>query len=331
VNTLNRIDSFLGRNMAILVLICVTLGICFNTTLDVLSALNVPLFAFLTFANSLGGGFREMGRVFLKPAPVVVTLLLLHVVMPLLSLGLGRALFPDAPLFTMGLVLEFAIPTGVSALMWVSLSRGNTALCLSLVMLDTICAPVVVPLTLKLLVGSVVHLDTLGMVKNLMIMVGIPALLAMALYDFSHGKQTAVWKPRLAPFAKVSMLLVVTANATGCSPFLRNLDGTLIKVILAVFTLCLLGFFLGYWSGRLLGQDFPTVQTMTLNTGMRNISAGAVLAQQYFPGDVLFPVAFSPVFLQLTTSLVVKLLRRTPTGRADQADYLRLQAEQAPE
>ena len=331
MNTLNRIDSFLGRNMAILVLICVTLGICFNTTLNVLSALNVPLFAFLTFANSLGGGFREMGRVFLKPAPVVVTLLLLHVVMPLLSLGLGRALFPDAPLFTMGLVLEFAIPTGVSALMWVSLSRGNTALCLSLVMLDTICAPVVVPLTLKLLVGSVVHLDTLGMVKNLMIMVGIPALLAMALYDFSHGKQTAVWKPRLAPFAKVSMLLVVTANATGCSPFLRNLDGTLIKVILAVFTLCLLGFFLGYWSGRLLGQDFPTVQTMTLNTGMRNISAGAVLAQQYFPGDVLFPVAFSPVFLQLTTSLVVKLLRRTPTGRADQADYLRLQAEQAPE
>ena len=66
------------RTMAILVLICVTLGICFNTTLDVLSALNVPLFAFLTFANSLGGGFREMGRVFLKPAPVVVTLLLLH-------------------------------------------------------------------------------------------------------------------------------------------------------------------------------------------------------------------------------------------------------------
>ena len=43
---------------------------------------------------------------------------------------------------------------------------------------------------------------------------------------------------------------------------------------------------------------------------MRNISAGAVLAARYFPPEVLFPVAFSPVFLQLTTSLIAKLLLR---------------------
>ena len=309
--TLNRIDSLVGKYMVFLVLGTVTMGICFSTTLSVLNTLNIPLFAFMTFANSLSGGFREIGRVFLKPAPV-----------------LGRALFPDAPLFTIGLVLEYAIPTGVSALIWVSLARGNTALCLSVVMLDTICSPVVVPLTLKLLVGSVVQMDTLGMVRNLLIMVAIPALLAMTLFDCSHGTAAAVWKPRLAPFAKMTLLVIVAANATGCAPFLHNLNATLVKVIAAVFSLCLLGFFLGYWSGRLLGQDFPTVQAMTLNAGMRNISAGAVLAQQYFPGDVLFPVAFSPVFLQLVTSLVVKILRRTPKGRADQAKYRQLQEEQ---
>ena len=84
---------------------------------------------------------------------------------------------------------------------------------------------------------------------------------------------------------------------------------------------CLLGFFLGYWAGRLLKLDFPTVQTVALNAGMRNISAGAVLAEAYFPGDVLFPVAFSPVFLQATTALIVKALRATRPGRADQAAY----------
>ena len=54
---------------------------------------------------------------------------------------------------------------------------------------------------------------------------------------------------------------------------------------------------------------------------MRNISAGAVLAEAYFPGDVLFPVAFSPVFLQATTALIVKALRATRPGQADQAAY----------
>ena len=84
----------------------------------------------------------------------------------------------------------------------------------------------------------------------------------------------------------------------------------------AVFLLCLLGFFAGYWAAKLMKQDFPTVETMCLNTGMRNISAGAVLASQYFPADVMFPVAFTPVFLQLTTSLVVKVLMATPSAKA---------------
>ena len=57
------------------------------------------------------------------------------------------------------------------------------------------------------------------------------------------------------------------------------------------------------------------------------ISAGAVLAQAYFPGDVLFPVAFSPVFLQATTAFIVKALRATKPGRADQAAWEARQAE----
>ena len=87
------------------------------------------------------------------------------------------------------------------------------------------------------------------------------------------------------------------------------------------------GFFLGYWAARLLGWDFPTVETVAITSGMRNISAGAVLAQAYFPGDVLFPVAFSPVFLQATTAFIVKALRATKPGRADQAAWEARQAE----
>ena len=97
--------------------------------------------------------------------------------------------------------------------------------------------------------------------------------------------------------------------------------------MIVVFCLCLLGFFLGYWAARLLGWDFPTVETVAITSGMRNISAGAVLAQAYFPDDVLFPVAFSPVFLQATTAFIVKALRATRPGRADQAAWEARQAE----
>ena len=112
------------------------------------------------------------------------------------------------------------------------------------------------------------------------------------------------------------MLLIIIGNSTGCAPFLKHVDRTLILVMAATIVICLVGFLTGYLGGKLLKQDFPSCQTMCLNTGMRNISAGAVLAMQYFPAEVMFPVAFSPLFLQVTTAFVVKVMHKTRTGKA---------------
>ena len=315
MNSLEKLDAFLGKHMAVLIVAFVLVGITFPDIFSPINDYTMALFAFMTFANSLGGGFREMADVARRPLPVVVIFAILHVVMPLLALAAGELLFPEAPLFTTGLVLEYAIPTGVASLLWVSIGRGNTSMCLSVVLLDTLLAPFVIPLTLRVLLGSVVEMDTASMVGDLMIMVAIPALLAMTLFQMTRGRVAATVKPRLAPFAKLTMLVLVLANATGCAPFLRDITPTLVKLICAVFALCLLGFFLGYQAARLLKADFPTAVTMSLNSGIRNIAAGSVLAIQYFPGDVLFPVAFSPLFLQATTAVIVKILHATKGGK----------------
>ena len=316
MSPLEKLDAFLGKHMAVLIVAFVLVGITFPDIFSPINDYTMALFAFMTFANSLGGGFREMADVARRPLPVVVIFAILHVVMPLLALAAGKLLFPEAPLFTTGLVLEYAIPTGVASLLWVSIGRGNTSMCLSVVLLDTLLAPFVIPLTLRVLLGSVVEMDTASMVGNLMIMVAIPALLAMTLFRMTRGRVAATVKPRLAPFAKLTMLVLVLANATGCAPFLRDITPTLVKLICAVFALCLLGFFLGYQAARLLKADFPTAVTMSLNSGIRNIAAGSVLAIAYFPGDVLFPVAFSPLFLPATTAVIVKILHATKTGKA---------------
>lgn len=316
LKSLLRADAFVGRYMPFFVISSVLLGFLFPEPFAFLEHLTIGLFAFMTFANSLGGGFRDLWRVFHQPLPVVTVLVLLHIVMPLIALGLGNLLFPDAPLFTIGLVLEYAIPTAVASLIWTGMGGGNTTLCLSLVLLDTICAPVVIPVTMQVLVGSVVEMDTASMMRDMLLMIALPALAAMTLYDTTHGRVAVTLKPKLSLFGKAALMLVIISNATGCAPFLRNLNGTLVLVMAAVFFLCLLGFFLAYWCGRFLKLDFPTIETMSLTGGMRNISAGAVLAQTYFPPDVLFPVAFSPIFLQATTALVVKVLQNTRPGKA---------------
>lgn len=189
-------SRFLGAHFPWFVLACATTGVLFPDTFSRLNgSITMGLFAFMTFANSLGGGFRELGRVFLRPLPVVVTLVLLHVVIPVLTLGLGNLLFPAAPLFTTGLVLEYVIPTGVASLMWVGICGGNAPLCLSIVLLDTLAAPVVIPLSLKLLVGSVVEVDTWSMMGDMMVMVALPALAAMTVYQATGGRAAVTLKP----------------------------------------------------------------------------------------------------------------------------------------
>lgn len=311
-----RWNRFIGAHLPWFVLACAAAGVLFPDPLSQLNHILVGLFAFMTFANSLGGGFRELGRVFLHPLPVVVMLVLLHIVLPLLTLGLGRLLFPEEPLFTTGLVLEYVIPTGVSALMWVGMCGGNLSLSLSVVLLDTLAAPFLIPLLLKVLVGSVVTLDAWSMTKDLMIMVALPALAAMTVYQLTGGKAALTLKPKLEFFSKLALLLMISANATACAPFLHQFNATLLKVMLAVFLICLFGFFAGYWAGRLLRLDVPTCETTCLNTGLRNVSAGAVLAMQYFPAQAMFPVAFTPLFLQFTTSVIVQILMNTPSAKA---------------
>ena len=319
MNGLSRLDAVLTRHVTFWILAAALLGVVFYQELHFLTLCSPFLFAFMTFANGLSGGFPDLFQAVRRPLPVLVVVTSLHVVMPLLALGVGSLLFPHDPLFTTGLILDFAVPTGVLSLMWVGIARGNAPLCLSIVLLDTLSAPIVVPWTMKLLAGSVVEMDTLGMLKDLSLMIALPALAAMCFFQFRGREAAARLRTRCSPFAKLCMLVIAMANATGCGPFLRNLTPQLVLVIASVLGLILFGFFLGYCMGRIFRQDFPSIQTMTLNSGLRNINSGAVLAMAYFPPDVLFPVALTPLFLQPLASLMVKCLDRLrPRDAAEQ-------------
>lgn len=47
---------------------------------------------------------------------------------------------------------------------------------------------------------------------------------------------------------------------------------------------------------------------MMYGAGMRNISAGAVIATTSFPGEVLFPVLIGTLFQQVLAALYGKIL-----------------------
>lgn len=222
MNKLQALNTWMTPKMPLLILGALALGLLFPDQIGLLCPAVSALMMFQTFANSLGSSVQDLGRVLSHPKPVLITMLSLHLFMPLAALGIGSMCFPDQPLYTLSLVLMEGSPAAVSSLMWIVIGGGSVELCLSIILLDTMLSPVILPLTLRLLCGSVVELDTFGMIRDLFVMIVVPAALAMVLCRLLGQSICAKAKQRLSPFSKLALLVIICANVTRCAPFLHD-------------------------------------------------------------------------------------------------------------
>lgn len=313
---LSKVDTYVSKRIATFTLLCVVLAVSFPHLFVHLTPITPVLFAFMTFVSSLGATFQEMKAPLRHPAPLLAALLSLHVILPLVALLAGRVLFVSQPMFTAGVILEFSVPTGIMSLIWVGMERGNVPLSLTIILVDTFLSPFLIPATMRLLAGSVAVVDGIGMMKSLLFMIALPALAALCVNQITHESARREWQPRLSPFSKLCFFGVALSNVTGVSQFLRHMTPYLAMVAVVVLLLCLFGFGVGWGMARFLHMDYPSTLTLTLNSGMRNINAGAVLAMLYFPAEVLYPIVLTSLFMQVLVALLVKLIHRTKLAQS---------------
>ena len=292
MNKLQALNTWMTPKMPLLILGALALGLLFPDQIGLLCPAVSALMMFQTFANSLGSSVQDLARVLSHPKPVLVIMLTLHILMPLLALGIGSLCFPSQPLYTLSLVLLEASPAAVSALMWVVVGSGSVELCLSIILLDTMLSPIILPLTIRILCGSVVALDTAGMMKELLIMIVIPAAASM-----------------------LALLTIICANVTRCAPFLRDLNGELIVLIVLTLLMRIIGLLVGCLLSKLLRFPYPVELTVAVNSSMRNNAAAATIAAQYFPSEVVFSPSVSPLFSQFTISLAVQIMQKRQAAK----------------
>lgn len=307
---LQSLNARLNRIMPLITPASIVIGVLCGGLLSSYTFMSPWLFAFMTFAGSISLSFKDFLSVMKRPLPLFACLLVLHVIMPLIALGTGKVLFPlDAYTIT-GLVLAAVIPTGVSSFVWVSLYKGHIALTLSIILVDTLIAPFAVPGILSLLIGTSVHMDILPMISSLFGMIVVPSLLGMALNEWSKGAIVPVWGPRLNPFSKLAMALVIMINGSVVAPYLSDISPRLVGIAAVIVFLAAAGYLLSFAISAMMGWSETEQVALVFNGGMRNISAGAVLAVAYFPAPVAVPVVLGMVFQQMMASLVGLLLGR---------------------
>jgi predicted Na+-dependent transporter len=223
-----------------------------------------------------------------------------------------------------GLVLGMVIPTGVTSFMWVAIYKGNIPLVLSIILIDTLLSPIIVPFSLSLFIGGKIEMDFFNIMKGLLGMVVIPSLIGMYLNQVTKGRIKDQLGTRLAPFSKISIGFVVMLNGAVVAPYLKHIDLKLVGITLTVFMIALTGYLFSFIIGRFINGGRDTVISLTFTGGMRNISAGAVIAITYFPAAVAVPVVVGMLFQQILASLNGYFLNRYYNKKVERQESIAL-------
>lgn len=159
--------------------------------------------------------------------------------------------------------------------------------------------------------GAVIHVDAVGMMLSMIGMVGLPAVLGMLVNQLSRGWGSRVLSPAIAPAIKLFVIVIIISNSTGMSDYVLHPTPQLLAVAAFVLVFSSLGYLWGLGLAHVLRRNHPDAVTLSFACGIRNISAGAVIAGQYFPGTpVIFPCMVGTLLQQILAGANGTLLKR---------------------
>ncbi|MER2119662.1 MAG: bile acid:sodium symporter family protein [Solibacillus sp.] len=303
------LNQFIQRWMPVLTPLSLVIGVLLEKIGTHFLFLVPLLFAVMTFISSLNLNFRDI-KVFKQyPKTILFMIAFLHILMPLWAFFLAELIFDDR-LLTVGFLISVAVPTGVTSVIWVTISKGNLPLSLALILIDTLLAPILMPLILHLVVGESISLNTSALIFDLMWMIVLPSILGILVNEWTKGKLFEQYGKPMSLISKICLFAIIMINSSAIAPYVKTIDLELAKVIAVVLFLAVSGYVFSLLLGRLFWKSEADQATFVFNGGMRNIAVGVVIATTYFPSKVAMPVVFGMLFQQVLASIFYKIIRK---------------------
>lgn len=293
--------------MAFLTPTGMVLGLLLGFRISWMKPIVTLLFALVTLIGALGMDLSDFKQVLNRPKPLLTVFLCSHIIIPTCIWMFANLFFSASPDIVVGFVLLSAIPIAVSSYVWSSIYYGKGSLSLSIILLDTMLAPFLTPLTVRIFTRTNVVFDASGIMRSLFIMVVIPSIIGMAINHFAYEKVTTKVIPNVKPLSKIFLFLVVLINASQIGSKVTFQWGYL-KIALLNFALTILGFLLSYGCARLMRFGKDEQVSITYGGALRNLNAALVLALQFFPPEAAIPVVFGIIGQQILSAFMGKAL-----------------------
>lgn len=284
---MKRLCNFIARWMGLLVVIVAAVSLLIPASFSWIDTWSInPLLGVIMFGMGLTLSPHDFHIVLSRPKDILIGCLAQFTVMPLLAWGLAWV-FALPKELALGVMLVGCCPGGTASNVITYLAKGDLALSVGMTAASTLLAPILTPLLVWLLAGTMVDVDTLGMLQSIVYVVIAPIIVGLLCQSFLP-KLTKSVVPYLPAFSSIVIAyvvgIVVSHNAD------RLLVGGLI-VILVVMMHNLLGLSAGFLIGKLLHIAKPKCVALSIEVGMQNSGLASSLAVLHFAA---YPLASVP-------------------------------------
>lgn len=305
---MKKICDLIAHWMGLLVLLTAVAAFLWPTPFKAIPTWLVsPLLGLIMFGMGLTLSAKDFKIVVQRPKDILIGTVAQFVIMPGVAWLLSRA-FGLSDELALGVILVGCCPGGTASNVITYLSGGDLALSVGMTATSTLLAPIVTPLLVLLLAGTMVDVDTVGMLLSILYVVIAPILLGLLCQRFlPRLSQRAV--PYLPAFSSLVIMTVVTIVVANTADKLLS-GGMLVILVVILHNLCGLG--LGWFTAKLIGLSRPKQIAISIEVGMQNSGLATALAIAHFAAYPLatVPGAIFSVWHNISGALAANLFRR---------------------
>uniref|UniRef100_A0A7S1RNK8 Uncharacterized protein n=1 Tax=Alexandrium catenella TaxID=2925 RepID=A0A7S1RNK8_ALECA len=270
------------------------------------------LLGLLMFSVGITTTIDDFKACLTRPGAVAINFFSCYAIMPVLAYGIARAIGAEGAILA-GLVLVGSINGGQASNLCTLIAGGDVALSVLMTTSTTIGCIFMTPLICKMVLGTVVPVDAMGIVVSTFQVVLAPIFLGVAANQLAPKICKAV-SPFTPVVGVIATVLLVGASVAKCANPILNAG---LPLQIGCLALHLVGGILGFFATKVAGYDERTCRTVAIETAMKSSAFGFLLATLHFGSfNVRVPSAVSVVWMAITGSALAVYWKGKPTPAA---------------
>jgi len=297
--------KLISNNFVFFLFLGMALGVVFPNIFSPFKSLLLPLIMFLMFITCVRLDFDEFFSQLKRIKFYFLLVLLSMLIIPAIVYLVTSAIFPTLALAGMVLV---ALPSGVNAMLFADLFKGNKSIGLILTMLTQLVCPITIPLLVWFFIGQNLDISYFDLFMRLLEIIIVPLIFSYFAQK-SFKKQISNYSQHL----RVSAILFTTfLLAVILASYVNELYAQ-IDLLVPGFIYSIILFFGLLFVGFKIGSKYSKPDKIAIGVGFAhlNLALGLVITSLYFPIEVFLLMViseFTMTFWKLVFNPLMKII-----------------------